>query len=383
MKMQEYYKVLGTTEWDVKYDAMNKNKPRTKEEQVEFLKMKYESQLRMIKIRQEAAKVQGNQNRLEELEREVQEVFFAYQKLKSEDLRKENHKEITKEKQVEEKITPIYKRKSPFEVLDINEEDIEGFTDGQIDGIIKKIRDDLIAQCSKELDSIPFALFSKRMKVERRLKEIEEAYERVSTADKRQECKEQEQKQKERKIRTDEYNPYLINDISNSDRKSLLGKIVRREEELSREYSYKDNENRQLRMKQTGVIKFQDSRGVGERCIGEYKITRVIDGREIVDTIYTNLPTIGLNIINEKTGDPIKPEYYDCFVNKLLAEDTIEASRSNGGFIGGIERDKEGKYYITLEKEELPPMEKDELAAVMIWKQREEEIKKEGEEQSK
>ncbi len=374
--MEDYYKVLGTSRYAVEYDVMNNNKRRTEEEQDKFLKMKYQDKLKMIKRSKDIARARRDQNKLKELEGEEQKLIFAYQKISSATLRKEYHNEIEGKK---EKIVAIYKRESPYEVLNINKEDLEKYTNEEINKIIEKNRKDLITQYSTELDSIPFKFFSKRMKVERIIKEVEEAYELISTVDKRKEYEEQEQKEKY--SHANEYNPYLINDISNSDHKSLQGKIVRREEALSREYSYDDEENRQLRIKQTGVIRFQNWTGVVNLFVNEYKVTRVIDGQEVVDIVYANLPSIDLSRINEKE-EPIDPDYYNCFINKLLAEDTIEASRSNGGFIGGIERDKKG-YYITLEKKDLLPMEQEQMTAVMIWKQREEEIKKEGDEQSK
>ena len=84
--------------------------------------------------------------------------------------------------------------------------------------------------------------------------------------------------------------------------------------------------------------------------------------------------------VDEKTGIPINPDYYDCFVNKLLAEETIEGSKYNGGFIAGIERDQEGNYYITIEKEHLSPKEQEQLTAIMmIMKQKEQSMNEQGE----
>ena len=79
---------------------------------------------------------------------------------------------------------------------------------------------------------------------------------------------------------------------------------------------------------------------------------------------------------DEETGKPDNPEYYDCVVNELLSEDSIEGSKYNGGYIGNVERAKDGKYTSTLDRKELNAEEQEMLTAVMLLKDREDIISK-------
>ncbi len=345
----DFYKVLGTAKGAVENDYMTYKK-RSIEEEDEFIRGKYKDRLREIEMRQELAKEQKNQDKWEELERKKGKVEEAYQKLKTAKLRKEYNEPMTANN---EKIILIYKRKSPYKVLGMDKNRLRDLTYEEIDQTLKNKRDVLIDQYSKDLASIPVSFFSSRQKMQLKIDEVEEAYREVATKDKRKE------------LHKDEYDPHLINS-SNPDKNALQGKIIQREEILSEERLYKDEENRLLRVKKTGKLKFQNWTGVGQLFVDEYEVKRIINGQEKVNTIYTNSPSVS---INEKTGEPVDPDYYDCFINKLLAETTIGASKSMGGFVGGIEQNQAGEYYITLENIELSPMEKEQMAAVMIWKQ--------------
>lgn len=273
-----------------------------------------------------------------------------------------------------------------YKILNILEEKLKQFpSEEEKDQYIKERRDELLEFYTRDLERAK--KFNEEQKIKLNMKKIEEAYEKVSTAEKRKNYAEERKREEENvnekvKAKTieekyshaDEYKSYLINNTSNSD-----NKMVRREEVVSREYAYDDRENRQLRIRRTADVKFQNATGVGELSISEYEVKRIIDGQEKEDIVYTDVPIIYLSK-DSKTREPIYPDYYDCFVNKLLAEDTIEGSKYNGGFIGGIEQDEKGNYYITIEEERLSPKEQEQLTAVMMIKQREENIKEEGEE---
>ena len=146
--------------------------------------------------------------------------------------------------------------------------------------------------------------------------------------------------------------------------------MFKKEEEPSKEYPCADKENRQLRIKRTSRINFQNWTGMGELYIDEYEIRRIIDGEERVDIVYTHLSLPSLKI-QEETGKPIDVAYYNCVVNELLSEEMIKGSKYNSGYIGQIEQDKEGNCYTTLDKGKLNAREQEMLSAVMMMKQRE------------
>ena len=110
-------------------------------------------------------------------------------------------------------------------------------------------------------------------------------------------------------------------------------------------------------------------------------MSRIVNGKEIIDRIYANLDLTKLSI-DEENNIPNNSEYYDCVVNELLSEVVIRGSKYNKGYVGGVEKNKNGQYQIVLAKKELDSIEKEELAAVMIYAEQQEEVeeKKESDE---
>lgn len=265
-----------------------------------------------------------------------------------------------------------FQKQTAYEILDTLKETLERYTDEENDQRIKERRDKLKKGYEEQLKTTTD--FKKKAKIELKLQQIEEAYHKINTAQKREEyAKQQKQqtdeasKEKMRQIysHVSEYKPDLINT-----KKGTKEKMLKKEEEPSKEYPCADKENRQLRIKRTSRINFQNWTGMGELYIDEYEIRRIIDGEERVDIVYTHLSLPSLKI-QEETGKPINDDYYDCVVNELLSEEMIKGSKYNSGYIGQIEQDEEGNYYITLDKGKLNAREQEMLSAVMMMKQRE------------
>lgn len=340
--MKDCYEILGTNRNAIYYKDLLKREPRPKQEQDIFLRNVYKNKMNLIKIKQDAAQRRNNPERLRELEQEAEETKFAYEQVKSANLRQKYHQEMDRD-------------------------------DERQNSKVVAFRQQLRENYGIELQSEEQQTQQIKNKKSREV-EIMEKYSHVS-----------------------EYN---LNSLIGTQKKSLNDAIVERREVFSKERFYKDKENRNLRVKQIGRINFRDWIG-GQLYVDELEVRREIDGEERVDIIYANLSIPDLEV-DKNTGEPINSDYYDCFANKLLAEDTIEGSKYNDGFIGGIEKGKDGNYYITLEKEikepknknvkednkgkkdeeekkeesKLPPIEQQQLTAVSVWKQRERNIKR-------
>ena len=385
--MEDYYGEIGTNKNAIKYD-MNGQK-RSNKEQLEFIKEKFEFEMKKIENSKGIARDRNDQEKLAEFNRQTEAIIFAYDTIKSSILEQKQEQKLDKKAIM----ARVPKKKTPYEVLNLFEESMKYRSEEENDTYIRKRRDELLKNAQKRL--LDASDFKDKFRMEAEIKEIEEAYEMIKTADKRKVYAEQEQKKEEEeneKVRTqkikekyshaDEYRPYLIRNRENSDDKSLQNKMVERKEELSEEYTYMDKANRQLRLRQTGKIYFENWTGVNKFFVCEYEVKRKINGEEKKDIVYMGLDILDLkkNLkVDEKTGIPINPDYYDCFVNKLLAEETIEGSKYNEGFLAGIEQNQQGNYYITIEKENLPPMEQEQMAAVIIMKQKERNINEQGE----
>lgn len=251
----------------------------------------------------------------------------------------------------------IFQKQTAYEILDTLEETSERYTDKENDQRIRKRRDKLKKGYEEELKTTTD--FRKKAKIELHIKEIDEAYDMVNTAVKREEYN-----RKLKYSHVSEYRPDLINT-----KKGTNDKMLEKEEEPSKEYSCPDEENGQLTIKRTARINFQNWTGTGELYIDEYEIRRIIKGEERVDIVYTHLSLPSLKIQKE-TGKPINDDYYNCVVNELLTEEMIKGSKYNSGYIGQIEQDEEGNYYTTLGKGKLNAREQEMLSAVMIMKQR-------------
>ena len=119
------------------------------------------------------------------------------------------------------------------------------------------------------------------------------------------------------------------------------------------------NDSRKIKISKTGEIIFKNSVLLCN-SVNEYLISRIINGKEKKDKIYTNLSLPSL------TEDNL--DYYNCVVNEMLSEDVIEVvTKYNGGYIGMIEKDEaSGGYKATIRDKSLNTEEQEIFAAVMI-----------------
>lgn len=368
--MDNYFKVLNTNKSGVTYN-INRQK-RTEEEQDEFLKEKYNDRIKGIKLKREIAIAGGNQERVKELEQEEKDVVFAYQQIKSMDLRNKLKKESEIKEQQTRRQKVANKKKSPYEILGALEDTLKHLaTEEQRDDYIKNKRDKMIKACEDCLTRIEKKNFRERFKIETKMKEIEQAYEVVRTEEKRKTYR-KEQEIEEKYSHAIEYDPTLIANRNDGKNDFLTNKMLTREERGDLEYLVPDKEDRKLRILKTAQVIFENSHGKSS-AINEYQITREIDGEEKVDIIYTKLD---LNYLKVKSIDP---DCYDCVVNQLLAEDTIRGSKYNRGYIGEVEQDRKGNYSITLKNDKLSPKEQEQLTAVTILGKLKEQEKEEQE----
>lgn len=366
--MEDYFGELGTNKWAVMYDGIN-GKKRTEEEKKQFIGEKYNGAIRSIKIKQEIAIKEGNEERLRELRQKEEEVRFAYQQIKSMDLGNKLQDKLAKKEEgtIIQNIKSI--EKNPYNVLGALKETIERLdTEEQKDAYIQKKRDERIRAYEIQLQGTGNDDFKTRIKIETKMKQIEEAYGKINTEEKR---KEQEIESEYSHI--SEYDPNLIANKDEVGGQFLNNKLITRKESEDTEYLVPDMENRKLRILKIAEIIFQNSFGHSSH-VNEYQITREINGQEKIDIIYTKL---NLRYLQVKSIDP---NCYNCVVNQLLAEDTIEGSKHNGGYIGEVKQDREGNYNITLKQEELSLKEQEQLTAVMIVeKMKEQEQERLGE----
>lgn len=270
------------------------------------------------------------------------------------------------------------KEKTAYDILRISKDSLKNRSDTLNDNKIKQNRDSLLILCQKALQSSNFA---GQQKMQTEIQMIQEAYEKIKTAERRESYnKELEQKEEKRQqlIRKEkikrkyshekEYDPTLIETVKDENGQ-IKGKRVIKKEKRGETSYYPDVENRELQITETGVIAYKNAFDV-QAQITEYEVKRRVNGEEKKDTIYTELIRPDLSI-RSKTGKPYNPDYYDCVINHLLSEEVIEGAQYNDGYIGLVEKRKDGNYHLTIEEEELAVQEKEALSAIKIIKDHE------------
>ena len=309
------------------------------------------------------------------------------------DARVENFKhEIQKERKVTEDAYRILftSRKNCNDNFS-NSKKIDDFLFKMHSGLIKNKTDELEllkgrqSRLEKDTSSKGFreksGLEADIEQIEKEIKRIDKLYEKIKNREARtlyDEELEEIQKQEDERIRQGILRKkYSVEKYSQTDTIQQIGykpleKAAR--ESTIRTLTRKDGTI--LVIEQIGRLGYRNVRNM-TGMIDAYRITRTVDGEKKWDVRYTNLNMIDLSR-NPKTGKIENKDYYDFVANIFLSEDSIEGTKYNGGYLGEVIKDKDGKYFHDLN-------DINELSAVMklntIQKEKDREGKdiKEGE----
>lgn len=374
------YKVLGTNKEIIYHMSLKEGESRVDE----FIREKYEYTKKRLEKRKKNTILPAE---LEKLEQQIKEVVEAYEQVKSSIDRVCYHQEVNKVAQNRlDDGRPIAKE-TAYSVLHLSKESMKMRTDEENDTRIETQKNNLLKGYSYELEKT--TNFSKKEKIRLQMKKIEESYQLINTADKRREYDRKIQEEaRERKIEEKyshilECSENLIANGTTPNGECLDNKMVMIiKNDSPQESTYFNSSGQKIKIKRTAVIAFRDWMGLNCNDLNEYEVKRSINGKEKTNIVYSNLSILYLSI-NRRTGEAINPGYYNCVVNQLLSDDVIDGAKYNGGYIGEVAQDVEGNYYLTIGKKKLSPMELEKLAAVMIIKRREKELKKKEKEKDK
>lgn len=404
-KTKNYYEILGLDEDKTSYILLEKSALKSKREIVEkayndrkaCLKNEFDKKMGILKRGElnnsnpeKLRQVRENMEKInKQFEEAMKELSIAYRTIKNEVSRKLYNDELLKESRNRER--PLI-AETAYEFFNISEQELKSSLATENDLLIRKKFDSKTENYKSELKAKNLT-FKKKQEIETLILKAKEFYELIATAEKRKVYnKNLEEKEKEAKnnirrgklkvkySKRDQYDENLIETIKEGE---FLGEklVVRKETKKSRYILLQNTqEGCDIRIRRTAGIAFENSSNITS-YVDEYEVIKVVGGKEKVDTIYTLLSFPKL-AINRDTGEPVNHQYYECVANKLLATETIEGSKYNDGYIGMIEKTKEGGYDITLDKGKLDPIEQENLTAVMIVKKRREKnkgVKREGE----
>ena len=373
--MKDCYEIIGAAREAIEW-SFTKKQRRTYDEQDEFVKSKYN---RIMKILEFGKKINTNPQKRELIEKQIDEVKNAYRKIKTPILREIYNQELDELKRKERGERLV--NKNAYEILNTTRDALKMRVEERNDELLKSKKDELIKRYLEMITST--TTFSEKQKIDLKINQIKESYNLVKTADRRKIYNEKLDLEEEaRRIRLrkeeirrkysheEEKDPSLI--YTNKNSVKAIKKIKNKASQI---YFLIDKQGREIILKRTAEIIYRNSTQVYDGYVNEYELERNVNGVEKIDKVYTNILLRELSF-DEETGKPENPEYYDCVVNELLSEDSIEGSKYNGGYIGNIERTKDGKYTITLDKKELNAEEQEMLTAVMLLKDTEDRISK-------
>lgn len=368
--MKDCYEIIGVAREDFEWSS-TKKQWHTYDEQDEFVKSKYNYTMKILEF---GKKMNINPKKRKLIEKQIYEVENAYRKIKTPILREIYNQELDELKRKERGEGLV--NKNAYEILNTTRDALEVRVEEQNDELLKSKKDELIKRYLEMITST--TTFSEKQKINLKINQIKESYNLIKTADRRKRYNEKLDLEAEaRRIRLrkeeirskysheKEMEPSLI--YTNKNSAKAIKKI---ENKASSIYFLMDKQGREIILKRTAEIIYRNSTQVYEGYVDEYELKRNINGVEKIDKVYTNILLRELSF-NKETGKPENPEYYDCVVNELLSEDIIEGAKYNGGYIGNIERTKDEKYTITLDRKELNAEEQEMLTAVMLLKDRE------------
>lgn len=348
---KEYELKLGMIEIGIKNntDLLRKNKLIEEKENIqEELRMKEEKSTEEFNIK-------------------LAEIIEAYEMLKTEGARSlydEQLREIELEKNKERKLL----NETAYTFFGISEKEINLRGEAKNNKLINETYERKLEKYNEVLNNKNLNENQKN-KIRKLIIKTKQYYNLISNKEKREKYKKKldlkeetekrklrEQLLKEKYSKIEQLDLDMIGTVTSGKNKGK--KLVVKKE--NKDFQVIDlNDSRKIKISKIGEIIFKDS-ALLCNSVNEYLISRIVNGKEKTDKIYTNL---SLTSLSEDNLD-----YYNCVVNEMLSEDVIEAvTKYNGGYIGMIEKDEvSGGYKATIKDKSLNIDEQEIFAAVMI-----------------
>ena len=369
--IQKQDKEIMTLEYLLK-NIRSQNQANNNKDRIKEIKEEHKKQIAKLKTDYEAKR---------------KKIIGAYKQLATKGLREiyEENKEYNS--------TRLYLNgNTAYDFFAISEQEIYSLNADKADSIIKEVYDKFV-ECYERAITDPEVDEEIKIELKNDLLQAQKYYKKICDMNSRMQYKDElDLMEKTEKIKineayikqkcskVDQFDPYLIKSVKVINSKKVKALLYKRSTNPVT-LSLPDKKNRDILLAKTGEILFKTSSDDISSYISEYEVSRIVNGKEIIDRIYANLDLTKLSI-DEENNIPNNSEYYDCVVNELLSEVVIRGSKYNKGYVGGVEKNKNGQYQIILAKKELDSIEKEELAAVMIYAEQQEEVeeKKESDE---
>lgn len=355
------YEIIGTNKNVI-------NRISDENEQNRFIEEKAYEKIKRLQLKIERITIiLQNSDRKEErikirsqinaLEKEIEKVKKAYQEIFDKRHREnynavlevfglESFKEYKPSKETLEKIREKRNSsKSAYEILYISREECDDKIKSSryIDEKLKKRRDGIIELLKNEyegkIDENSEYNFSEKQKYKLQVAIINEAYEKISTKEKRKEYDIFLRKMKEERHLKEKYDRSQLYD------EKTIHKLGFKQKEKEKYLIIYRNNGHKITIRNIGTIGYIDTFGIKE--IEQYEVIRNLGGKTIKENVYTNLNLVDLGV--DKNGNYINKKYYNFVANHLLSDESIEQClKYNNGYVGEAILNSDGKYIQSL-----------------------------------
>lgn len=339
MKERDLYKIIGTSRQAVRINI--NGKARTEKEQDIFVQEKADHTIKLLEIKKNSPMCSEKEKKM--IEKQIKEVQYAFNQLKSLNVRNA-YNEIL-DSQVTKRKPNLPLQKNAYQIL-LTSRTVcsdSGRKDEDIDNMLWRKKEQLVDFAQRGMIG---ANFSKKQKIELEIRDIKEAYEQIKDRESREKYNIKIDKIKEKRMKEmqDEHLKQEYDCSMMYDESVLYDKepphLKRHKNVVFRDLQNGNGEI--IRIAETGRIDYTNFSSVFKSSVSEYIVKRMINGEEKQDYIYGNLSIFDLSI-NKRTGKPINPEYYNLIVNKVLSKESVEnCAKYNHGYIGEIEKNKQG-----------------------------------------
>ena len=339
------YELIGTNRDAIERDLQGNS--RTEQEKDQFILEKYEHTIRMLDIKLGIPNLTDAARKVIEMQKqEVTKSFDLIKNTVGREMFDKNLSERMLNKEQNGKV-PFRKELNAYELLGTNRLACEVYrTPQEVDRYLEYWYQRMITKIEESLQS-PNANFKTKQRDELYKKRLEEAYEKIRTEERRKKynaeldelkAKRLEEKRQARlKVLYDYSDEYSRESILKIGRKDIDGN----------EWILQRRNGEKIKIQQTGRIGFVYEIPVFSDYVEEYQVTRYVNGKEQTDTIYGDITLIELSV-NSETRKLYNPNYYQCVVNNLLSDDSIDmALKFNKGYIGSVIQNKDGSYQTT------------------------------------
>lgn len=215
----------------------------------------------------------------------------------------------------------VKREKTPYDIFRITEETVgqidAKYIDLSLSGLMKK-QEDIFKK------TMETGTFREQQTAMLTYVMYKNAYSQICNSNAREQYK-QKKDEKQRKDEFVEQNNYL-----DSFKSDLISEVKEVDEENKEVIVLTDKEGKNIRIRQVGELEYKNWTTVTNYKLSKYEVSRLIEGKEVRDTVYLDIAEWELPAEDDKY---LNPEYYEYAANELFSEDSLAKAKANFGYL--------------------------------------------------